>query len=98
MSRMSEWAWALEEHEPDRDLEMAAFHQYELEEQQRLEQEARRYPVVITPQVFTYEPDSSSAEAIHCIPSMSGVQQTISVEPSGTPHLRKRLPSIWRDD
>jgi len=35
MSRMSEWAWALEEHEPDHDLEMAAFHQFELEHQQQ---------------------------------------------------------------
>ncbi len=35
MSRMSELAWALEGYDEDRDLEMAAFHQYELEMQQR---------------------------------------------------------------
>lgn len=93
-SGMSELAWALEEFEHDRDLEMAAFHQYELEYQQQLEAEARKYPVVITPQVFIHEPRSSAPETIRGIPGVPGVQQTISAEPSRTPHLRRRFPSV----
>lgn len=95
MSRMSEWAWALEEFEPDRDLEMAAFHQYELEYQQQLEKEARRYPVVITPQTFIYEPRPSSPKTIRGVPGMPGVQQTISAEPSRTNHIRRRFTTVW---
>lgn len=70
MSRMSELAWALEEYEPDRDLEMAAFHQYELEYQQQLEQQARKYPVVITPEAFTDGSRTRSAQSVPPVLSM----------------------------
>jgi len=94
MSRMGEWF--MEWHEDD-DLDMMLcelHHQEELEHQEQ-EAQARRYPVVITPQAFTYEPHPGSTETVRSISGMPGVQQTISVEPSRAHHLRRRFTPVW---
>lgn len=94
MSRMGEWF--MEWHEDD-DLDMMLCELHHQEELERQEQEvqARRYPVVITPQTFTYEPYPSSTKTVHSVSGMPGVQQTISVEPSRAPHLRRRFTPVW---
>ena len=93
MSRMGEWF--MEWHEDD-DLDMMLCELHHQEELERQEQEAQAllYPVVITPQAITHESHPSSAETIHSVSGMPGVQQTISAEPSRTPHLRRRFPSV----
>jgi hypothetical protein len=88
--------WFMEWHEDDDiDLMLAALAHEEELHQQQLEQEARRYPVVITPRVFIHELHSSSTETIHSVLGMPGVQQTISPEPSRTNHLRRRFTPVW---
>ena len=93
MGRMSEWFMEQEE-EHANDLMMCALAHEEELNRYEFEQAARRYPVVITPQAFTYEPHPSSTEAIRSVSGVPGVQQTISAEPSRTPHLRRRFPSV----
>lgn len=93
MSRMGEWFMEWRE---DDDLDMMLCelnHQEELERQEQ-EAQARLYPVTITPRAFTYEPRPSSAKAVRSVSGVPGMQQTISAEPSRTPHLRRRFPSV----
>lgn len=92
MSRMSEWHMECQE---DNDLMMCALAHEEELNQQEYEQAARRYPVVITPQAFTHESHPSTSETVRGVPGMPGVQQTISAEPSGASHLRRRFTTVW---
>jgi hypothetical protein len=94
MSRMGEWH-AEQQEENDLDLMWCALAQEEEQNRYEFEQAARRFPVVITPQAFTHESHPHSPKTIRGIPGMPGVQQTISAEPSGTSHLRRRLNTIW---
>ena len=91
MSRMGEWF--MEWHEDD-DLDLMLCELAHEEELHQQELEARRYPVVITPQTFTHESDTCPSKTISGVSGLPGMQQTISVEPSRTPHLRRRFPSI----
>lgn len=69
MSRMGEWF--MEWHEDDDiDLMLAALHHEEELHQQRLEQEARRYPVVITPQAISHEFGTSPAKPVPSVLSL----------------------------
>lgn len=63
MSRMGEWFMEWRE-DDDIDLMLAALHHEEELHQQQLEQEARRFPVVIHPRAFTHESGTSSAESV----------------------------------
>ncbi len=93
MSRMGEWFMEWRE---DDDLDMMLCELNHQEELERQEQEAQTllYPVVITPRAITHESYSSSAEKIRGVSGVPGMQQTISVEPSRTPYLRRRFPSV----
>jgi len=93
MGRMSEWFMEQDE-EHANDLMMCALAHEEELNRQEFEQAARCYPVVITPQAFTYELHPSSTETIRSVSGVPGMQQTISAEPSRTPHLRRRFPSV----
>ena len=94
MGRMSEWFMEQEEEHANDMMMCALAHEEELN-QQEFEQAARRYPVVITPQAFTYEPHPDSTETIRSVSGMPGMQQTISVEPSRAHHLRRRFTPVW---
>lgn len=94
MSRMGEWS-AEHQEQDDLDLMWCALAQEEELNRYEFEQAARRFPVVITPQAFTYEPHPGSTETVRSVSGMPGVQQTISVEPSRAHHLRRRFTPVW---
>lgn len=93
MSRMGEWFMEQDEEHANDIMMCALAHEEELNRQE-FEQAARRYPVVITPQAFIHESNPGTAETVRGVSGVPGVQQTISAEPSRTPHLRRRFPSV----